>query len=307
MQKDWAAFRITVLLYIIVATFPLAFYFVNDAFHTYTKDTRVLRQLGYISGTMQNHALKPEADSMQQMKSAKDVFASLEPWFMQNKLEAYNVGGQPFSKSYAQISACIDGVYTQSADVRLADHCLATMNETMFAVEKAIELKNQRSLNILNINLAVIMIFIVIVINFVRIYIHMQIKKHAIIDLETNLYNKKYYDATLEKLAANSRRYAQDASEVTMKLPGLDKIADKKKKRHILKTLGGLLLSQVRMGDAVCRIEEETIAFLLPETNMEGAEILVKRVRDAIERHETLGQCKIDFRYEVSSIARSDA
>ena len=48
MQKEWSAFRLTLLLYSIVLIIPLTFYFLHTSFNTAQDDTKVIRQIGWL-------------------------------------------------------------------------------------------------------------------------------------------------------------------------------------------------------------------------------------------------------------------
>jgi len=127
-------------------------------------------------------------------------------------------------------------------------------------------------------------------------------KKHAIVDFETGLFNRRYYDSVLERLVANMRRYDENASMITMNLSALAQVMNKKEKQQMLGVIGELLIAHVRTGDVACRAAEEKVVILLPETGIDRAKILLERLQRSIDENELVGRNKFAFEYEVSPL-----
>lgn len=104
----------------------------------------------------------------------------------------------------------------------------------------------------------------------------------------TNLLNHRMFYILLEKEVARTQRYDKQLAMLMLDIDNFKRVND----THghlagdaILADLGGVISSQVRILDSVCRYGGEEISVILPETGMEEALQMAERIRSAIENH----------------------
>ena len=98
-------------------------------------------------------------------------------------------------------------------------------------------------------------------------------------DQLTGLYNRSYFDAEMERIAA-SRDFP--VSIVIADINGLKQINDSgghEKGDQIIRKAAESIMSAFRAGDVVARIGGDEFAVLLPKTDEETAEDIVQRIR----------------------------
>ena len=142
------------------------------------------------------------------------------------------------------------------------------------------------------------MMLILLVIYLVRAYIHQQMKKHAIHDHETKLFNKKYFCAELKTSCARAERNDSPLSILSISIDDFgkgSKVYSKHTKDNILKMLGELITSLTRTSDVACRYDENHFSILLPDTPEENALILEGRIREAFEKHDFHATPNLNF------------
>ncbi len=296
MQKEWASFKITLLLYLIVLILPFGFYYVYTSFQTMQSDTKAAYQIGWIGGAASNLALNPSDEENQQ--TVKRIDRSLQEislWVTQNSDSELYIGANSLSKDFSQVQSSWD-TYKQ----KFLEHDNAAMKKQIIedghlvdnfsiVVQKMVHLKQNKIINMFYITLTVIMILMLLSIYLMRAYIQHQIKKHAIYDHETKLFNKKYFLAELKTSCARSVRHKYPLSMLSFSIDDFEKGSvkyDEKTKNHILKMLGGLVTSLTRTSDIACRYDEGHFSLLLPDTKAENALILEGRVRKTLEEHD---------------------
>ena len=144
------------------------------------------------------------------------------------------------------------------------------------------------------------MIFILLTIYLIRVYIHIQMKKHAIHDHETKLFNKKYFLSELKTSCARSVRHNYPLSMLSILIDNFGTGSyNKKTKEHILKVLGGIVTSLTRTSDVACRYDEDQISILLTDTEEENALFLEGRIREALEQHDFDVSPQLNFKFST--------
>ncbi len=110
------------------------------------------------------------------------------------------------------------------------------------------------------------------------------LKKKAVIDPLTNVYNRLYYDQSLKYEMKLAKRYDNEIGFIVIDINNLKKINDEyghNKGDEALKFVASLLFSQARESDNVIRSGGDEFLLMLPQTGKE-VEIVEKRLRKAI-------------------------
>jgi len=162
--------------------------------------------------------------------------------------------------------------------------------------------------NLIYITSAASVLFALYSIYFVRIYIQQQMKKHAIHDDETELFNQKYFMSLLHSEFSSCKRYKNPLSIISVSLDGFtDKTYDKKTKKTLMQDLGKLFIDVPRNSDITCRYDENHFAILLPLTNKKNASILENRLREVLESHHFGITPKINFSFVITEMNEEES
>ena len=309
MQKEWSSFRITLVLYLVVLILPFSFYFVYTSFQTMQNDTRIVRQSSWTAGAMGHLALKQ--NDQKTVVHIDKALHEISLWVTQNNDSKLYIGTQTLSQDFSQLNSCwtvYKESYLKDNNTAIKQHslqCYELTDSMAIIIEKMVYLKQNKMINIFYFSLTTAMILILLVIYMVRIYIHQQMKKHAIHDYETKLFNKKYFCAELKTSCARAARNNSPLSMLSISIDDFGKGSkryDKKTKEHILNILGGLITSLTRTSDVACRYDENHFSILLPDTPEENALILEKRVREALEKHDFGAIPELNFKFATAHL-----
>jgi len=291
MKNEWTSFRITVILYIMVALLPFSFYFVYRAFHDIKADTAVVRSSSWNAGAVLHMTLTSSVPERQHVSDEIDMrIHEIALWVEENRNSTYYVGATSLSDDFQKTEAVwkeykekISAAKTE----RLHTEGLYTYNifeNLALVIEKMVYFKQNHLINMFYLSLTAAMILLLLVIYFIREYIRQQIKKNAIYDTETKLYNKNYMLAELKSTCARAKRYNYPLSLLSIAINGCDGSKyDEKTRAHIFEMIGGVLISMTRTSDVACRYNENHLAVILPFTEKENAEILKKRIQKRLE------------------------
>lgn len=107
----------------------------------------------------------------------------------------------------------------------------------------------------------------------------------ALFDAETGLYNRRYLLARLREQLAGARRYGRPLSLVLLRVEGLGAQLDRLSSSvvaSITEELADLLAADLRDADVVARIGRDVFAWLLPETERDGALAAAERLRSTL-------------------------
>lgn len=309
MQKEWSSFRITLILYLVVLILPFSFYFVYKSFQTLQEDTRIVRQTSWTAGAMEHIALKK--NNQQTVIRIDKALHEISPWVEQNNDSKLYIGTQTLSEDFSQINACwvaYKESYLKNDDTAIKQHslqCYALTDTLAVIIEKMVYLKQKEIINAFYLSLTLAMIFALLMIYLVRAYIRQQMKKHAIHDHETKLFNKKYFCAELKTSCARAVRNQSPLSMLAISMDDFGKGSkryDKKTKEHILNMMGDLITSLTRISDVACRYDEDHFSILLPDTPEENALILEKRVREELQKHDFGVTPELQFKFATAHL-----
>ena len=121
-----------------------------------------------------------------------------------------------------------------------------------------------------------------------------EVKKQAITDPLTGIFNRRYFEDNILKEAERSLRLKQPFSLISMDLDYLKKINDTYGHQFgdlAIKTIANVLKREARSIDIPARIGGEEFNLLLPGVDSRGAVIAAERIRKSIENQvlDTIG------------------
>jgi len=298
MKQDFSTYRITLLLYIGVLLIPFGFFYTYSNVKNSVTDTSIIRKLGKIGTEMliftDPAAIKNNTRSIQKIDSN---FKEIESWVEKNKESEFYVGGRTLQADFNQLKQCWQQL-KKDPKKENAFMCLKTENSLSFTIDKMYTLKQKKIKNMFYINIIGTLIFMLLLIYFVRSYIHHQLKKHAIHDYDTQLFNKKYFLAELHTTTERAKRYDKPLSLCFI---SLDNLAggnyNKKTKQEIIKKFAEILSSVARNSDIVSRYEEDQFAILMALTERNNALRFEERLKEALKSYpiDTTPKIKISF------------
>ena len=109
-------------------------------------------------------------------------------------------------------------------------------------------------------------------------------------DRVTGLYSRQYFEHQTEKEFARATRYKQEFSIFMIKINDLEHVRD----HHAdylddyVKSILGAITDHLRLLDTTCIWDPETVAILLPETGLNGGEIVASRMKQQVAALEYL-------------------
>ncbi|WP_161937661.1 GGDEF domain-containing protein [Sulfurovum riftiae] len=146
-------------------------------------------------------------------------------------------------------------------------------------------MKQKKIINVFYISLFAAMILALLMIYLVRVYIHKQMKKHAIHDHDTHLFNQKYFLAELHTTVARAKR---ENSPLSMFFLSVDNFGtyDAKQQKYLAQKTAHILSTVTRDSDTVCRYDDDHFAVLMPLADQEHAIHLEERMREAVKGYD---------------------
>ena len=121
-----------------------------------------------------------------------------------------------------------------------------------------------------------------------------EVKKQAITDPLTGIFNRRYFEDNIVKEAERSLRLKQPFSLVSLDLDFLKKINDTYGHQYgdlAIRTIANVLKKEARSIDIPARIGGEEFNLLLPGVDSSGAKVAAERIRKSIENQvlDTIG------------------
>jgi len=313
MPKEWSSFRITLVLYVVILLLPFSFYFVYTSFQTMQNDTNIVRQSSWTAGAIQYLAT---SHSEQQLPQIDKTILHLSSWVSQNSESKLYIGKQSLSEDFSEVNTCWNTYKTSLTTnndtfiQQQAIECYETTEKLALIIEKMVYLKQKKLINLFYASLTIAMLLILLIIYFVRAYIHIQIKKHAIHDHETKLFNKKYFMAELKMSSSRSTRHNFPLSMLRVSINNLEKgnkTYSERVKRNTLKVFGILVHSLVREGDIPCRYDDNHFLILLPFTEEYNTAILKERIEEALKKDKWIGSKQISFDFNITEFDKKES
>jgi diguanylate cyclase (GGDEF)-like protein len=145
--------------------------------------------------------------------------------------------------------------------------------------------------------------------------LHETVERQAVTDELTGLANKRAFHSVLEQEIERSRRFNTPLALVMLDLDHFKQINDKyghQQGDEGLAMVADVLRHFSRDIDAPARYGGEELAVILPQTDVEGAEQLAERIREAVERLEVprvdgAGSLQLRASFGVASLPESAA
>lgn len=297
MKRNWSVFRITVLLYVIVILLPLNYYFASSSFESMRHDGTTMQRLVYVNGAIQRvSGFQKSKENRELVQKIEETFKSIDHDFLQDRANAEYVKLFRADEAYgSMIEAWIALKMTleTSADVQgSAERCWNEVNSFSETAENMLSYKSEVMLDKLYLSLIFTMLSVLVLVFLIRLFIHIQIQKHAIHDHVTGLYNQKYYAEVLQKSKLLASRQESPLSLLSLSFDdyeGLKKRLGKKHFEQFLQEFSKQFREFFRQSDTVCRIADNSFVVITPEVDQGNSEKLVNRLekRLCIHHYET--------------------
>ena len=309
MKRDWSVFRITILLYAIVVLLPFNYYFANHSFESMQNDGVTMNRLVYINGTIQRVIGLEDASQRQRLiDEIESSFKAIDHDFLQATSNTEFVALFRADEGYnGMIETWIDlKMALEEKDLAdaLGDKCWREVNSFAKTAEEMLAYKSGVMLDKLYLSLVFTMLTVIALIFLIRLYIRIQIQKHAIHDHVTGLYNKKYYNEALQNAKLLASRHESPLSLLTLSFDNYDDIKstlDQKSFEAFLQEFSKQVRELFRQSDTVCRIEANRFVVIAPDASLENIQKLAVRLEKKLSIHQFELQNAVDLRMGVAS------
>jgi diguanylate cyclase (GGDEF)-like protein len=121
----------------------------------------------------------------------------------------------------------------------------------------------------------------------IEIHVYAETARQAAIDELTGVYNRRFFDAALEREFKQAVRHKREFSLLILDIDNFKRINDTHGHTTgdaVISALGKLLKKTIRSEDTACRIGGEEFAVILPETGPGGAEVVSEKIRTEFAR-----------------------
>lgn len=117
-------------------------------------------------------------------------------------------------------------------------------------------------------------------------HLHQTLRSFHMVDMDTGLYNRRYLLANLHERLALAQRYGRELSVVSCVVTNHEELAQRLSADALAESyeaLADMLQLTQRTSDLVARASEHVFTVVLPDTDEKGAEIVAKRLYEAIQ------------------------
>lgn len=121
---------------------------------------------------------------------------------------------------------------------------------------------------------------------------YVRARQDALRDPLTGLPNRRAFEPRLDQEVSRARRYGRRLSLIMLDIDHFKTYNDLHGHRSgddLLKQMGRLIQRELREPDMVFRIGGEEFVIILPETDLEGAVAVIRRLQDRLRRDERVG------------------
>jgi len=132
-----------------------------------------------------------------------------------------------------------------------------------------------------------------------------KLRSQALRDPLTGLYNRRYMEDTLQRIARLSDRERSDLSVIMIDLDHFKRLNDQyghAKGDAVLRDTAALIIGQLRESDVACRYGGEELMVILPQCGLEMAATKAERLRAAIEGLSEPNGAQVSASMGVASI-----
>lgn len=309
MKRDWSIFRITILLYFIVILLPLNYYFANRSFESMRSDGQTMNHLVYINGTIQRAiGLDDKVERQKLIDEVELSFKTIDHDFLQAPINAEyvalfraNEGYNAMIESWIKLKMAFD---ENGLAKVLGDKCWKEVNSFSNKAEEMLAYKSETMLDRLYLSLLFTMLIVIALVFLIRLYIRIQLEKHAIHDHVTGLYNRKYYNEALQKAKLLAVRHESPLSLLVVSFDQYDELSksiDKKQFEAFLVEFSRQFREFFRQSDTICRIDANCFVAITPDANIENEQNLALRLEKKLNIHHFDLRKEVEFRIGVSS------
>ena len=296
MKRDWAGFRITILLYVIVVMLPINYYFANQASIGMKSDTLITKELIRLNAAVLETAddAKPIDNSVTEID---DLLVKIRALLQQNG---------PKYISIFRVEESFNSLYKAWDQLRTAPtafekkHFHEEIQQFSTTVNLMSKYRYETMFDTLYISLAITMLMMIILIFLIRFYIHIQIKKHAIRDDVTGLYNRKYFVEVIDKAKVFSTRHNIPLSVFALSFKDyeeLQRTLGKKKFEQFLLEIAKVLEHFFRYSDIIARIEKNKIVVIAEAASAEDTVSIAARLSKELAGADLVAKATIEIGY----------
>lgn len=278
--------KISALLYIIVLVIPLGFYSTYSSFDTIREDSTVLQQSGWMQGLLPFVSQTDTPLSENTLCRIDNILERYKAWIEKNKNSEYYIGTQTLQKDLEDAQNCWRLMKENSSG--LTPSCAGQLKSLSVTIQEIVKSKQNKTVNLFYISLSITMLVVLFSIYMLRLYMQHQMKKHAIHDGETALFNKKYFLSVLQNACAESKRYHTPLSALWISVT-FESTADKKAKKQFYREFGTIVSGAIRSSDIAARYsdpasaaEKTLFCILLPMTSEAHGEVLASRLQETL-------------------------
>jgi len=307
MKKNWAIYRITLLLYLAIILLPIGSYSIYRIFQDIEKDAFTLIQLHKNhSKILESMQIPIDSLRTEQFQEINQNFTYLDTWFKENKDNTYYVGAlNPYLDFHKMLKNWhnVQKTWGSTSQKDAFTNYIKSMHTLLFNIKHIVLLSKTKVYNLLYIITIIMMTIFILLILGVRSYIAYQLRKNAIHDYDTKLFNKKYFLSELSKSCARSARNKSPLSMLSISIVNFNEQmqkCDKKTKSHILSLLGKTILSLTRSSDTACRHDDKYFCIILPDTKEENASILKNRLQSSLQKCDFALGTPLEFKFSIS-------
>ena len=129
-----------------------------------------------------------------------------------------------------------------------------------------------------------------------------QLEVQAQRDALTGLYNRRYFDAQLEREFGRATRFNRNLSVVMCDIDNFKSVNDTYSHQvgdDVLRRVAGILAAGLRKVDTLARYGGEEFVILLPETSAREAAEVCERMRRAVERYRWVDQPQLEVTVSI--------
>ena len=276
-------YRIISLLYLAILILPLAFYFAFSKMAQVESYSVAIRELGRSGGDILTLPLTKDQETRKiQIQKIDAKVTRLHSWFQSFDKPNFYVGETTPRKDFKQFQECWQQMKSNISSEKALE-CWEKDKNLIFSMERMGALELEKFKNILYLTLSTVTGLLILLVFAIRAFIRRQLRKHAITDEKTGLFNRKYCLATFGNLCAQAERNGQPLSLLTFTGNGLDPTDStytEAQRNQLLVEIGRYLKEITRQSDVTCRYGEDLFLMILPDTPAEGADVLSKRIQN---------------------------